>query len=138
MAHLVKHVYTYEIRKEHADVVAENIKLLGAKNVTLKDKDVREGIAETPDLVVLDLPAPWEAIDAAYKSLKVGGFLVSYSPMITQAIDMVNGLIEHEGFIVMKTVTLKEEKWEISGRKARPKSRSNIHSGFLTFARKIR
>ena len=138
LAHLVKHVHTYEIRKEHADVVRENIEMLGVKNVTLKEKDVCKGIdVKNADLVLLDLPSPWDAVKAAQKALKIGGFLVSYSPMIPQVVDFVEAVSKNASFIVLKTVNVKEEYWEVQGRKVRPKSRSDIHSGFLTFARKI-
>ena len=138
LANLVKHVHTYEIRKDHAEVVRQNIELLGAKNVTLKEKDVSRIDEKNVDLVVLDLPTPWEAIKSASKALRHGGFLVSYSPMITQTADFVNALLNEDGFLVLKTVAINEELWEVAGRKVRPKSLSNVHSGFLTFARKIK
>lgn len=138
LAHYVKEVITYDINKKHLDVVKQNIKDLGAKNVTVKEGDVTKQIDEKDvDLIVYDLPAPWEAIESAEKALNVGGFLVSYSPMIIQANDFVDKLKDNPHFIIHKTIELNEREWEIDGRKVRPKSKSTIHSGFLTFARRI-
>ena len=138
LARHVKKVYSYEINKEHLAVVKENIKDLNIKNITLKEKSLYDPIAEKgADLMCLDLPEPWKAIPTAAKALKAGGFLVSYSPTIPQAQDFVNALSEHESFIHLKTIDLIEQEWQVEGRKVRPKSKQIIHSGFLSFARKL-
>ena len=134
----VKRVCSYDILKEHQDIVRHNMDSLGIKNITLKLKDIYKGIAEKEvDLVCLDLPEPWLVIPHASKALKLGGFLVSYSPSIVQAQDFVNNVLGEDSFIHLKTVEMIEREWEVDGRKVRPKSKSSIHSGFLSFCRKI-
>ena len=94
LANVCKKVITYEIRDDHAEVAKENIKFLGIKNITVKNKDITKGIAEkNVDLITLDLPEPWEAIKAVQKSLKIGGWLVAYTPTITQASQFVEEII---------------------------------------------
>ena len=86
-------------------------------------------------MVVLDLPEPWKALESAEKSLKAGGFLVSYSPTIPQVMDFVNTL--DESFAYLKTSEIIEREWEVKERKVRPRSQAIGHSGFITFARKL-
>ena len=130
-----KKVYSYEIRKDFHDLTKKNIEMLQIKNITLKNKDAKKGFTEkNVDVVILDLPDPWKLIKVAKKSLKIGGFLVSYSPTIPQVMDFVNAL----DFQYLKTSELIEREWEITQRKVRPKSQAIGHSGFLSFARKIK
>lgn len=139
LARVCKKVYTFDIEDEHLAVAEENKQKLGLVNMEIKKGDFTKGVdAKDADLVTLDLPAPWEAIDSARACLKVGGFLVSYSPSMAQSMEMGNTLSSREDFLVLKTVELMEREWEIDGRKVRPKNKTMIHSGFLTFARRIR
>jgi tRNA (adenine57-N1/adenine58-N1)-methyltransferase catalytic subunit len=138
LANIAKEVTTYEIREDFIKIVEKNIEFLQLKNIKIKNKSVYDGIDEkNVDLVVLDLPEPWNAIEAAKKSLKTGGFLVSYSPSIPQASDFVNQINKDENFAHLKTSEIIERNWEIDGRKVRPKSQPIGHSGFISFARRI-
>jgi tRNA (adenine57-N1/adenine58-N1)-methyltransferase len=138
IARYCKKVYSYEIDKENLAVAKENAESLGIKNVMLKNKSMYDGIDEKDvDLVCLDLPEPWKAIAPAGKSLKRGGFIVSYSPTIVQTADFVNALVEKPEFIHLKTVEVIEREWEVDKRKVRPASKTTIHSGFITLGRKI-
>ncbi|MBN2368196.1 tRNA (adenine-N1)-methyltransferase [Candidatus Woesearchaeota archaeon] len=136
LSQICKKVYSYEIREDFFKLVEGNISKFGIKNMMLKNRDAKEGFDEkNVDLVLLDLPSPWEFLDVAHKSLKFGGFLVSYSPTIPQVMDFVNNL--GEGFVHVKTSEMIEREWEIKERKVRPMSQAIGHSGFLSFARKI-
>lgn len=139
LARVCKRVTTFDIEDEHLAVAEENKQKLGLTNMEIRKGDFTKGVdAKDADLVTLDLPSPWEAIDSARACLKGGGFLVSYSPSMAQAMEMGNTLSSREDFLVLKTVELMEREWEIDGRKVRPKNKTMIHSGFLTFARRIR
>jgi tRNA (adenine57-N1/adenine58-N1)-methyltransferase len=138
LASLVKESITYEISEENIKIVEDNIKYLRLKNVKIKNKDIYKGIDEKDvDLIVLDVPEPWNAIKSAEKALKIGGFLVSYSPSIPQVMDFVNTISKSNNFLILKTVEAIERKWEVDERKVRPVSQSIGHSGFLTFVRRI-
>ena len=50
--------------------------------------------------------------------------------------DFVSNLDQDYKFI--KTIEVAEKEWEVKGRKVRPKSQSIGHSGFLTFARRMK
>jgi tRNA (adenine57-N1/adenine58-N1)-methyltransferase catalytic subunit len=138
LANIVKKVYTYDIREDFLAVVKHNIEYLDLKNVTVKHQDVCKKINEKNlDLVLLDLPSPWDAIDNAAKALKPGGFLVSYSPTVPQVSDFVEAVKKNRSFVYLKTTETLERDWEFEERKIRPKSQQIGHSGFLSFCRRV-
>jgi len=104
----------------------------------VKKGSVYMDVTETNiDVMTLDVPEPWEALGSATSALKTGGFLVSYSPTIPQVMDFVTAVQADEAFVHLKTVELVQREWEIIERKVRPKTTQTVHTGFLTFARKI-
>ena len=129
-------VYTYDIREDHAEIVRKNIEYFGLDNITCEVHDIYKGIPQkNVDLITLDLPEPWQVSENARNALKVGGFIVSYSPSVPQMMDFVNQL--PNGLMHIKTVEISEKEWEVIGRKVRPKSQPIGHSGFLTFVRRV-
>lgn len=137
LARYVKKVVSYDIDDENLNVTKQNIESLGFKNIELKKQDVYEKIEEkNADLIILDLPEPWRAIENAEKAMKVGGFLVSYCPNLTSMLDFNNALEQNKKFFRIKTAELVEQEYEVIERKCRPKSKI-MHTGFMTFARKI-
>jgi tRNA (adenine57-N1/adenine58-N1)-methyltransferase len=139
LAHIAKEVVTYDIRDDFLEIVEKNKDFLELKNLKIRKGNIYEGVKEKDfDLVTLDLPEPWMAIPTAEAALKVGGFLVSYSPCVPQVMDFVAGLKKSERLIFLKTIEVSEREWDVEERKVRPKSQTIGHSGFLTFARKIR
>ncbi|MEK6868976.1 MAG: methyltransferase domain-containing protein [Nanoarchaeota archaeon] len=138
LANIAKEVTTYDIREDFIEIVKHNIDYLKLKNVKIKNKNIYDGIDEqNVDLIVLDLPEPWNAIEAAKKALKIGGFLVSYSPTIPQTADFINKINNDNDFAHIKTSEIIEREWEVDGRKVRPKSQQIGHSGFVSFVRRI-
>ena len=138
LAIIAKEVVTYEIREDFTEIVKSNIEFLGAKNVKIKNKNIYEEIDDKNfDVIVLDLPEPWNALENCSKALKIGGFLVSYSPSVPQVMDFVNAAKKNDGFVYLKTVEIMEREWEVEERRVRPKSKVLGHSGFLSFVRKV-
>ena len=139
LANVVKSVTSYEVRQDCIKTSEENIKSVNLKNITIKNKSLYDGIDETDvDLITLDVPEPWKVVPHAVKALKVGGFLVSYSPSVPQVQDFVAEVRKSDSLLYVKTVELIERLWEFEGRRVRPKSTGIGHSGFLSFVRKIR
>ncbi|MBW2969644.1 methyltransferase domain-containing protein [Candidatus Woesearchaeota archaeon] len=139
LAHVAKHVTSYEVRDDCIETAEANIKKLGLTNISVKKKSLYDGIDESDvDLITLDLPEPWKVVQHASKALKTGGFLISYSPSVPQVQDFVNELHKNDQLLYLKTVELIERLWEIEGRRVRPKSTGIGHSGFIVFARKIK
>lgn len=138
LAAIAKEIVSYEIREDFIEIVKSNIEFLKLKNIKIKNKNIYNEIDDKNiDVVILDVPEPWNAIENCAKALNPGGFLVSYSPSIPQVADFVNALRKNERFVCLKSVEITEREWEVEERKVRPKSKGLGHSGFLSFARKV-
>ncbi len=130
-------VYTYEKNKKFFEIAKKNIKESGIKNIVLKNKDVTKKIDEkNVDLVILDLKDVKKVIKHAYKSLKPGGYLAVYSPTVDELLE-VRKEIEEYGFFNVKTIENIVREWQYT-KTLRPKTMGITHTGFLTFARKLK
>lgn len=139
LATIAKEVTTYDIRDDFIKIVEKNKEFLDLKNLKIKKGSVYESIDEkNVDVITLDLPEPWEAVDNAEKALKPGGFIMSYSPTIPQVMDFIKAIKENEKLIFLKTIEIIERDWDVDGRKVRPATQKIGHSGFLTFVRKVK
>ncbi len=137
--HLCRKVYSYDVDAENLRYAKENAEFLDIDNINFKNKDIYGGIDEDDiDLIIFDLPEPWKAIDHAAKALKVGGYLVNYSLQVPQMQEFVNSILKNESFIMLKNIELIERDWKVEGMIARPTSEAVGHTGFLTFARRIK
>ena len=131
------HVYTYEIRKDFAEVAQKNIKEFGISNITVKNKDIKEGIGEDNiDLVFLDLPKPYEIFEDVMDCLNVGGWLVVYAPYVGQA-EISHRIAKKLGFYDIEIIEILERTLEVRQQGIRPKTRMVGHSGYIVFARKL-
>lgn len=138
LAGIAKEIVTYEIREDFIEIVKSNIEFLKLKNIKIKNRNIYDEIDDKNiDVIILDLPEPWNAIENCSRALKPGGFLVSYSPSIPQISDFANAARKNENFLYLKTVEITEREWEVEDRKVRPKSKGLGHSGFMSFARKV-
>ncbi|MBI2084178.1 MAG: tRNA (adenine-N1)-methyltransferase [Candidatus Aenigmarchaeota archaeon] len=128
-------VVTYEKDKRFSKIAKGNIKVSGLENVKLKEKDISKGISEkNVDIVTLDLQHPEKVVKHAYKSLKVGGWLVVYSPTIEEVIKVSKALRKY--FSNIKTVENIVREWKTE-RTTRPHNVGLVHTGWLIFARKL-
>ena len=138
VARHVKKVYTFDINELNLEQTRKNVTYFGLKNVVVNKADSYEKLpVKNADLVILDLPEPWRAINSSDKALKVGGLIVIYCPQITQSQAFINELSKKGNYIQIKTVEIVERDWKVEGQIVRPRSLSNIHSGFITVFRKI-
>ncbi|MFH1505833.1 MAG: methyltransferase domain-containing protein, partial [archaeon] len=106
----VKKVHSFEIDDKNLEIVEENIKRLEIKNIAAKKQDVYESIpVKNADLVLLDLPEPWRALENASKALKTGGFLVCYCPQVAQLQEVAKQL--PESFLLDKVLENMQRLW---------------------------
>lgn len=131
-------IISYDYRKEFIDHAINNLKKTHLdQQVITKHKDIIQGIEETDlDAVILDIPNPWEAIPHVWKSLTPGGYLCTYSPLISQVEQTVKE-IHHHHFINIKTIETIEREMIVGPRGTRPSFHMLGHTGYLTFARKV-
>jgi tRNA (adenine57-N1/adenine58-N1)-methyltransferase catalytic subunit len=138
VARHVKKVYTFDINELNLEQTRKNVAYFGLKNVVVKKADAYSKLpVKNADVVILDLPEPWRAINSADNALKVGGLIITYCPQVTQVQQFVNDLAKLGTYISVKSVEIVERDWKIEGAIVRPRSLSNIHSGFICIVRKI-
>ncbi len=140
LANLVKpdgHVYSYEANKDFFENAESNLSKINLiKFVTLKCSDARNGFEEFDvDAVFLDLGDPWNVISHAFKSLRDGANLASFSPTINQ-VEKTVSTMKKEGFLAIETIELLLRRIRIEDGKSRPETHMVGHTGYLTFARK--
>lgn len=130
-------VVTYDNDKKMTKVAGRNVELSGlSKFIKIKNKDAIKGISErNVDLVTIDIQHPEKVVKHAYKSLKVGGYLVVYSPTIDEVMATTKE-IRKLSFSYISTVENIVREWQTE-RTTRPKTMGLMHTGFITFARKI-
>tara|TARA_B100002003_G_C14118875_1_gene538106 strand:+ start:1116 stop:1898 length:783 start_codon:yes stop_codon:yes gene_type:complete len=139
LAKICKEVTSYDIKDTSIETGEKNKEFLDIKNLTIKKKDVFTKIDEKDvDTIILDMPEPHGAIKSCKKALKIGGFLVSYVPNITQVSKFIEEIKKDDSFVYLKTVELIPRKWKIDNRIARPNSQAIGHTAFLSFVRKIK
>jgi tRNA (adenine57-N1/adenine58-N1)-methyltransferase len=142
LSRYVKKVISYDIRKDHQDIAIANANYLGLENIQFKLGNIfeHENINEKDvDLLTLDVTTPWEAVKTAEKILKIGGFITSYSPSITQNEKFVATLNQSKSIEYQKTIEILEREWEVEGQRIlRPVMRGIMHTGFISFGKRIR
>ena len=131
-------IISYDIREEFIDHAMKNLRQASlASLVIARIKDVTEGIEEEDlDAVILDIPNPWAAVGHAWNALKIGGYLGSYSPLISQVEQTVHEIANHP-FIECKTYENIQREMIVSKHGTRPSFEMLGHTGYLTFARKV-
>jgi len=131
-------VISYDTRQDFIDHAMKNLKMADLDGyVDAKVKDVTKGIKEKNlDAVILDIPNPWEAVSHSYKALKIGGYLCTYSPLISQVENTIKQIRKHK-FIEIKTFENIQREMVVSDFGTRPSFDMLGHTGYLTFARKV-
>ncbi|MHA1130640.1 MAG: tRNA (adenine-N1)-methyltransferase [Candidatus Helarchaeota archaeon] len=136
-------IYSYELREDFYKKAQKTITRLGLEEfVEFKNKDITAGIDEQNiDVIVLDLPTPWDVIPCTREPLKAGGILSAFLPTINQVQSTVNSLKTfHFGDVMVYELLLRS--WQITSRNkdflaTRPQTPMVGHTGFIIFARKL-
>lgn len=130
-------VLTVELKEENAKRAGRNISRTGLdKNwdyVIGDAKDVKfEGMS---DVITMDMPDPWLALDNMLPHLRPGGRICMYVPNVNQLEDSVNALRERGFSGVHASETMNREMCVHPGG-VRPSFDMLGHTGYLIFGRK--
>lgn len=131
---------SYELREDFAELAQKNVaRYFGpAPNWSVKIGDVAAQLEEKDiDRVILDLPEPWQVIDAAWNALRPGGILLCYVPTVLQVKGLVDELRQDARFACIETSETLLRFWHVKGISIRPQHRMVAHTGFLTSARRL-
>ncbi|MGQ0796466.1 MAG: tRNA (adenine-N1)-methyltransferase [Methanobacteriota archaeon] len=131
-------VIAYDMRADALEIARSNLARSGLEGVVeFRQGDVRERILERElDAVVLDMPDPWEAIQAAWEALRPCGHLSSFSPNMEQVKETATA-IRTRAFVDLRTIEIIEREMEVRDVGVRPSFAPLGHTGYLTFARKV-
>lgn len=134
-------VLSVERREDHAKDARRNVERFHAgpvPNWRLVEGDVAEVLrGERCHRVVLDLPEPWHAVDAASVALAPGGILLTYLPSVPQVMEVTEALWRHGAFTDVATSETLVRGWDVDGVAVRPAHRMVAHTAFLTRARRV-
>lgn len=131
-------VISYESRKDFLKIARRNIKNAGMLGFcSLREADITRDLAERDvDVVVLDIPNPWDVVALAYEALKPGGRFACYVPTVNQVERTVRQL-EMYSYIELRTIETLEREIVVGDMGTRPSFKMLGHTGYLTFARKV-
>ncbi len=131
-------VISYEKRKDFAKIANKNKELFGVDNLKIINKEVKPGVVKGKfDIIVLDLPDPWNIIPFIVDNLEVGGRIIVYLPSIIQ-VERVLRRIESP-IVVDRIIQNIEIPWKEDMTKdiLRPESSIVLHTGFIIVLRKF-
>ena len=129
-------VTCYELRKEHAEIIKQNVKTSGFTNVKVVNKSADDFTGKNFDLITVDMKGAETVVEKAHRALKVGGFIAVYSPHIEQQIECRKAL-ERCGFTKIKTSETVQKEWTSVHGFTHPVPSQLVHTGFVTIARKL-
>ena len=134
-------VVSYDLRPEFQEQAARNMESFFGKMpdwLDLRESDVR-AVADTGevfDRAILDLPEPWEMLEALRAALPAGGIVCGYLPTTNQVQQLVLAL-ERASYEHLETFEVLHRSWHVTARSVRPDQRMVAHTGFVTVARRI-
>jgi tRNA (adenine57-N1/adenine58-N1)-methyltransferase len=137
----VKKVFSFDIREDHFKIAKNNAEKLNLDNISFSVADVYdpENFSEScvADVFTLDVPESEKAINTVDKILKIGGYVVAYTPQLLQAKTFVKSIKLLQNFEVISVKEILHQSWDVFGKKSKPLTSTVGHTGFLVFARKL-
>ena len=136
LARVARQVVSYEQKPEFAMLATDNVEKADLSNVTIKQQNVLENIAEREvDAVVLDMPEADKVVPLAYAALKKNGYLVGYLPHTEQVKAFVAAAHAAKFSEVFALENIVRE-YEVREFGVRPQHWGMTHTAYLAFARK--
>ncbi len=133
-------VYSYEKDKKFADNARKNVKICGLEMVIdVKNKPAEKMAEKELDVITLDMQNADSLVKKAKGALRTGGWLCVYSPHIEQQKRAAHEM-KKNGFSRMHTIETIQREWHMDERGegyTHPKPSGIMHTGFITFGRKI-
>ncbi|MCI4347087.1 MAG: methyltransferase domain-containing protein [Thermoplasmata archaeon] len=133
------HIMSYDRRADFLEVARRNVAQAGLSDrVRFVERDVSvDGFDEQLlDGIILDLPEPWGALEAAHAALAVGGAVATYTPTYNQLERTVRTL-RKLGFEEVRSIELIERSLHVGEGGTRPEFDMLGHTAFLTGARRV-
>jgi tRNA (adenine57-N1/adenine58-N1)-methyltransferase catalytic subunit len=132
-------VVSYDRRTDFLEVARRNVAQAGfSDRVRFVERDVTvDGFDESNlDGIILDVPEPWGALEAARSALNIGGAIATYTPTYNQLERTVRTL-RTLGFEEIRSIELLERTLHVGEGGTRPEFDMLGHTAFLTGARRM-
>jgi len=134
----VKKITTYEKNSSFFQNVKRNIEFCGISNIDAKNMPVQKFTEKNLDLITFDIMDAEKLVSRAYNALKSGGWLCIYAPQLEQHMKCVEKM-QKKKFTDIQTLENIQRKWKIDTRGfSHPHHTQVVHTGFLTFGRKLK
>jgi tRNA (adenine57-N1/adenine58-N1)-methyltransferase catalytic subunit len=133
------HVVSYDRRPDFLEVARRNVTQAGfSERVRFVERDVTiDGFDESRlDGIILDVPEPWAALEAARSALSIGGAVATCTPTYNQLERTVRTL-RALGFEEIRSIELLERTLHVGEGGTRPEFDMLGHTAFLTGARRV-
>ena len=133
-------VHSFELRDDFAVIARRNVEsFFGGPHPAwrLRLGDVTTCEESGFDRIILDLLAPWEALDLLDRALVPGGVFIGYVATTPQLSELVEALREHGGFTEPRAWESLVRDWHVEGLAVRPDHRMIAHTAFLVSARRL-
>jgi len=128
-------IFTYENDERFFKIAKENIEKSGLKEyIELKFEDFENFEEKDIDLAVLDLKNSEKYVKKVYEALKIGGWIVIYTPNVDGLIENVKEIKKYN-FTEIKIIENIVREWNVE--RLRPRSKGLMHTGFIIFGRKF-
>lgn len=131
-------VFSFDRRGDLQEIARKNLRRARLLDrVSLQRREAMEAIPERDfDAAILDIPTPWEEVEAVQQALRNGGVLVSLNPTYNQIEEMAEAL-RAAGFIRIESCEILLRPLLARRGKTRPVQRMVSHTEFLVFATKV-
>lgn len=138
LANVCKKVYSYDVDEKAIDLGKQNACTLKLDNIKFTLQDVKTKHPEkNVDVFILDMKNSWEALKMTVPYVRIGGYIVSYNSSMPAVSEFVNTCRKRDDVLLVKTIEVMQREWNIKDFTARPRDVVQ-HTGFLTFARRIK
>lgn len=130
-------VHTVELREENAQRVLKNLKRTGLDSRwTYQIGDARDAEVDVcADVLTMDMPDPWLALDNLLRCLRSGGRICAYVPNTNQVESTVMAMRER-GIRNVRVFENIQREMEVHPGGVRPSFEMLGHTGYLIFGRK--
>lgn len=131
-------IYTYDIREDMLKCAGKNLRRVGlADRVELKVREKMAPLAEKDvDAVLMDIPTPWEELDAAWEALCPGGYLACTVPTYDQLGELAVCLSK-KSFLPLEAMEIMCRPLRAERGRTRPEFKMITHTQMIQFAAKI-
>ncbi|TFG16967.1 MAG: tRNA (adenine-N1)-methyltransferase [Promethearchaeota archaeon] len=133
------HIFSYDIKEKNIKLARNNVKKANLSDfVSIESGDIiSENLDhKNIDVIILDIPQPWEAVERVKNYLKLSGVFVSFSPTIEQ-VKKTHFALKSNEFVEIYTYELLKRTMQVKKNATRPQVRMIGHTGYITIARKI-